>query len=126
MLLKDCGSAVLELARARCQVAHFSPSQISLGDLLPSQPDKDSDVLYVERVAYVIPRVAAYLPWRSDCLVQALAARRWLKRKGIPSTLRIGVKRESGNFSSHAWLVHGDRIVTGGDISGYTPLGREA
>jgi len=79
----------------------------------------------VDRVAFVIPRVAARLPWRTDCLVQALAARRWLGRHGVATTLTLGVPRDkSANFEAHAWLTAGDRIVTGGDISGYVALAR--
>jgi len=79
----------------------------------------------VERVAFVIPRVAARLPWRADCLVQALAARRWLARHGVTTTLTLGVPRDKpADFEAHAWLTAGDRIVTGGDVSGYVPLAR--
>ncbi|MEO5578105.1 MAG: lasso peptide biosynthesis B2 protein [Sphingomicrobium sp.] len=79
----------------------------------------------VERVAFFIPRVAARLPWRTDCLVQALAAQRWLGRNAIATTLTLGVQRDKpSDFEAHAWLTAGDRIVTGGDISGYVPLTR--
>lgn len=81
--------------------------------------------LLVERVAFAIPRVAARLPWRADCLVQALAAQRWLHHHGVASTLTLGVLRaKPADFEAHAWLAAGDRIVTGGDVSGYVPLER--
>ncbi len=76
-------------------------------------------------MAFVIPRVAARLPWRADCLVQALAARRWLGGQGVATKLTLGVPREKPtDFEAHAWLSAGTRIVTGGDISGYVPLSR--
>ena len=79
----------------------------------------------VDRVAFAIPRVAARLPWRADCLVQALAARRWLGHHDIATTLTLGVPRNMpSDFEAHAWLTAGTRIVTGGDISGYVPLAR--
>ena len=79
----------------------------------------------VERVAYVVPRVAARLPWRADCLIQARAAEHWLATAGIASELHFGVaKIKQPTFEAHAWLTVGDRIVTGGDISGYVPLER--
>ena len=79
----------------------------------------------VERVAFAIPRVAIRLPWRADCLVQALAAKRWLSRHGVATTLTLGVSKDMrGEFEAHAWLAAGTRIVTGGDISGYVPLAR--
>lgn len=80
----------------------------------------------VERIAYVIPRVAARLPWSVDCLIQARAAGRWLASAGIASDLHFGVhKVKQPVFEAHAWLTVGEKIVTGGDISGYIPLERD-
>lgn len=79
----------------------------------------------IKRVAYVIPRLAARVPWRADCLVQAMAAERWLAREGIATRLTLGVpKDKKPDFEAHAWLTVGDVVVTGGDISGYVPLTR--
>jgi hypothetical protein len=67
--------------------------------------------------------MAARVPWRSDCLVQATAAQRWLDRHQIPTQLHIGVRKDhAAGFEAHAWLCHGALIVTGGDISGFVPL----
>jgi hypothetical protein len=83
----------------------------------------DIVVAKVGRVAWVVPRVAARVPWRADCFVQALAARRWLARGGIASELFIGVRKDRApEFEAHAWLLHGGAPVTGGDFSGFTPL----
>lgn len=72
------------------------------------------------RIAYVLPRISARLPWRSDCLVQAIAGQNWLSALGVASEIRIGVEHPAdGPFGAHAWLVHGDEVVTGGDISRY-------
>lgn len=118
--------AVLELGLARLQHLHLVPSRIQalnrevagLGETGPTNQEA-----IVDDVAFVIPRVAARLPWRSDCLIQAMAAQRWLKSKGICSSISIGVtKPADGEFSAHAWLKFGDRIVTGGDITPFSPL----
>jgi hypothetical protein len=75
------------------------------------------------RVAFAIPRVAARLPWRADCFIQAMAAQHWLRSKGITSELTIGTRKDShGTFQAHAWLTCNDKIITGGDIRGYVPL----
>ena len=76
----------------------------------------------LERVAYAVPIMGLRVPWRSDCVVQALAARRWLARGGIGSHLCIGVRNDGPGFDAHAWLKVGDRIVTGGDVSHYAEL----
>ncbi|MET4131835.1 hypothetical protein ABIE62_000951 [Porphyrobacter sp. MBR-155] len=76
-----------------------------------------------DEAAFFISRMAARVPWRSDCLVQALAGQRWLARLSIPSEIVVGTaKLANGQFDAHAWLRHGDRVVLGGDISRFQPL----
>jgi hypothetical protein len=75
----------------------------------------------VERVAYTLPVMGLRTPWRSDCLVQALAGRHWLARAGIAADIRLGVRTEA-DFGAHAWLKVGERVVTGGDVSTYAEL----
>lgn len=75
------------------------------------------------RIAYVIPRLSDRLPWRSDCLIQAIAAQNWLLASGMPSEIQIGVENpKDGQFGAHAWLICGESVVTGGDISQYAPI----
>lgn len=66
---------------------------------------------------------ARLVPWRSDCLVQAMAAQRWLRREGRQTQLVIGVHKDpAGRFEAHAWLRCGMVTVTGGDVARFTPL----
>ena len=76
----------------------------------------------VDRVAYAVPIMGLRVPWRSDCVVQALAARRWLARGDVGSSICIGVRNDEQGFQAHAWLKVGERIVTGGDVSAYAEL----
>lgn len=117
--------ALFELTRARLSLNHFSARKMvvaqrrSCGQLSPSQ------AALVEQVAYVIPRVAARMPWRADCLVQALAAKRWLGRHDVATTLSLGVPREKAiDFEAHAWLSAGENVVTGGDITSFQQISR--
>ena len=121
----DLLRAGLELGLARLRLtSHDARASIAAP---PSEiPKLDArQAKFVDRVAFAIPRVAARLPWRADCLVQALAARHWLGRHRVASTLTLGVRRDKPvHFDAHAWLTTGDRIVTGGDLSEYVPLER--
>ena len=54
------------------------------------------------------------VPWRADCLVQALAARLWLERSGTQSVLRLGARRVGGGILAHAWLEVDGTPVSGG------------
>ena len=118
--LGDMVRAVVELGFARARLAAKADSaKASLNALSPEEER------LVERVAYVIPRVAARVPWRADCLIQAHAAQRWLTSAGITSDLHFGVpKVKPPVFEAHAWLTVGDRVVTGGDIRHFTPFVR--
>lgn len=121
----DLVRAGIELGLARLRLGSQHARALIVAPLSPvPEPDARQERL-VERVAFAIPRVAARLPWRADCLVQALAAHRWLGRHGVATTLTLGVPRDkSAAFEAHAWLTAGDRVVTGGDVSGYVPLAR--
>ncbi len=128
--LVDAMRATAELAYAR--------KRLGAKSLAPQNRDRRSGTKHTEglalderqaaligRVAFMIPRIAARVPWRADCLVQALAAERWLTSAGIATRLTIGVPKEKRpQFEAHAWLTAGGRIVTGGDVSGYVPLGK--
>ena len=118
--ISDLGRAAFELGLARVRL-ESKPD----GAMLSSEALSPKQKALVERVAYAIPRVAVRLPWRADCLVQAMAAKHWLDRAGIASTIHFGVPKEKQpEFEAHAWLTVGERVVTGGDISGYSPLRR--
>lgn len=70
------------------------------------------------RVAWAIAAAARRAPWRSECLEQAIAAKAMLRRRGIASTLYLGMARDP--VAAHAWLRVGDTNVTGGpDVARY-------
>src|SRR5947207_2941389 len=51
----------------------------------------------------------------AKCLPRALAAQAMLRRRGIASKLCLGVARENGALSAHAWIELGQEIVVGGE-----------
>lgn len=58
--------------------------------------------------------VARWVPWRSKCLDQALAAQRMLNRRGFSTTLYLGMARdESDAWVAHAWVRCGKAWVVG-------------
>lgn len=117
----DIVRATVELAWANRKLGSRTARDLLSGpEQAPSQLSPAQSIL-VDRVAYVVPRMGELVPWRADCLIQALAAQRWLAGSGIASQICIGVRREA-EFEAHAWLKVGDRLVTGGDISSYAPL----
>lgn len=50
--------------------------------------------------------------WDNKCLVCSLAARRMLEKRGISSTLHLGVRYASAHeMEAHSWLTVGDFYV---------------
>lgn len=115
-----------ELVRARLIFAKLKAKTIPLrNEQARANAVQDSrlpdDVL--ARIAFVIPRISDRLPWRSDCVIQAIAAQNWLSSRGAYGEIQIGVENPTdGDFGAHAWLMHDDSVVTGGDISRYHPI----
>lgn len=69
---------------------------------------------YAHKVKTALWLCNKYTPWKTECYVQALTARILLRRKGVPSTIYIGFRKNSDNqYEGHAWLRTGGIIVTG-------------
>jgi hypothetical protein len=74
------------------------------------------------RIAWAARAAGRRVP-RATCLVQALSAQLLLARHGYGSELRVGVKRDNGEFQAHAWVEFRGSIVVGADgHSSFTPL----
>lgn len=90
----------------------------------PSAPSPTVEQLdAAKRVTWAIKIAARNLPWHSRCLVRAVAAKVMLQRRGLPSTLYLGMRREADlEVSSHAWLRVGELSLIGGPSADYTVL----
>lgn len=56
------------------------------------------------KTARMVQLAAKYCqPW-ANCLKTSLVLWGLLRRQGIESELRIGVKKDEGNFAAHAWV----------------------
>ena len=54
-----------------------------------------------------------YLPWKAKCLAQALAGKLLLRKFGLPGTIYLGIKKDSGKLEAHAWLICGSQFISG-------------
>ena len=75
-------------------------------------------------VGFHVNRVTAHLPLKRKCFVRALSARKILMKKGVNTTLYLGVGKEEGNMVAHAWLRCGQLYVTGGNGAGYAMVAK--
>ncbi len=117
--------AVFELARARQQFGQLAarniPARNAHFETISSGTADEGARRIAELIPRLFPRLAKLLPWRADCLVQAIAAQNWLGSMGQASAIVLGAKNtDSQGFGAHAWLICGDKIITGGDVAPYT------
>jgi hypothetical protein len=80
------------------------------------------------RIQWAVAAAARRIPG-ATCLVQALTADALLKRRGMASEVRLGVRRADerpGSFEAHAWVVSDEQIVVGGveTLPDFTVLSR--
>jgi hypothetical protein len=100
------GKILLELQETRCP-----PKKVATGKV------------DVARLSWAIAVAGARVPWRSDCLLRAMAADRWLRRHQLRPQFYLGVKRyDAGCLAAHARLRFGDVTVTGDTVEAFTML----
>ena len=76
----------------------------------------DAQRKHAWRIGRVIRFAAAYTPWESKCLVQAIVARMLLGIYRIPYAFYFGVaKSKDTEMQAHAWVCAGPVRVTGGE-----------
>jgi hypothetical protein len=69
----------------------------------------------LRRLSCAIAAAAARVPWRSDCVLQAMGAQRWMRCRLCGGDFFVSVRKDpQGALLSHAWLRRGDLIITGG------------
>ena len=74
------------------------------------------------RVGVMVERAARTTWWRSMCLEKALAGKWMLRRRGIASTMYVGVAKRGTEFIAHAWLVGDGKTLTGAGKTVYATL----
>ena len=71
----------------------------------PAEEDRHGSA---SRLGYVVSSILKLLPTDSRCLMRSLVLTRLLARRGVPSTLIIGVSA-APEFAAHAWVEHAGR-----------------
>lgn len=118
--------AVVLLGAARLALAALPPrvwlgwlgQQVPLGqDAAPISLQQDR---CARRIGRSVRATASIMPWRADCLPQAMAAVALLRLARIPFLLTIGQDRNMPTnwpqrpMHAHAWIAAGERLITGG------------
>lgn len=86
--------------------------------------DQAAQLIEAQRIARLESSAACHLLFSPNCLVQSLALRAMLIRRGIDPDLRIGARQEPGKFEAHAWLEFAGVVLndTSGEHRHFTPF----
>lgn len=112
-------SAFIHLFRAwrefRCRPLKEIIGDLQRKDLFADTKAAKGGTVSPVDLGWAITVAARYAPWRSDCLVQAIAASRWLQQLGHLPTLRIGFSRDDqAVMEAHAWITLDGAVIVGG------------
>jgi hypothetical protein len=107
--------AALAVAGLLLRLLRFSRLAPKLGRHMAESPAAQDRAMITTSlgVRWAVEAAARRLPWKPVCLPQAISAQWMLRRRGIASTLYLGVDPSAGYYA-HAWVRAGTVIVTGG------------
>jgi len=85
-------------------------------DVETSNPE--NSLLTAQSVARMVSIAANNGPYRANCLKKSLATWWLLARREIATELNIGVNKDGGDFSAHAWVEYrGNTLVEADDVT---------
>ena len=116
LLEAACNLAAAQVAVRILPFRWLAPRLGSLGEASIERPISQEQQREAQQVGWAVTALARYFPWDAKCLAQAVAGKWMMQRRGIPSTLYLGVERIHGGekwLEAHAWLRCGTDIVTG-------------
>ncbi len=107
--------AALTVSGLLLRMLRFSRVASRLGRHMAEGPAAEDRVTtgMALRIRWAVETASRHLPWKPVCLPQAVAAQWMLRRRGIASTLYLGVN-PAASYDAHAWVRAGTVIVTGG------------
>lgn len=68
----------------------------------------------LSRLVRLVEIAGRYATWNPTCLRQALVLSWLLRRRGVPTSIHVGVARRDGRLAAHAWLERDGEVILGG------------
>ena len=109
LLISDLALRILPLPRVERVLARLSAGRREPG----LTPARLAQLTGIAARHHLLPMV---------CLPQSLALQALLRRQGLSSELRIGVRRAGGTLHAHAWVEHAGSPL--GETVPYLPLAK--
>lgn len=98
--------AWLPLVALGVRIAGFEPVRAVLARTASGVAPAGGDLAGARRVARMVAIAGRRGLVRASCVPQALLSWWILRRRGIETKIRIGVRREAGALRAHAWVEH--------------------
>jgi len=116
----------LGIARLAILVLPFRWLARGFGQQMARSPEEAgaTSAELLDHISWAVATASRRLPWDCLCLAQAMAGKAMLKRRGVPSTLYLGLAKDGeAQLQAHAWLRCGERILTGQQgMAGFTVI----
>ena len=107
---------LLPLVSLAIRLFSFRRTQMALLRALPAGkiPGQNFDARWVHQTVRMVRAAADHGPFHGNCLRQSVALWWLLRRQGIDSELRIGVRKTDARLEAHAWIEWRGRALNQG------------
>jgi hypothetical protein len=123
--LSELPAAVSAVFAVRVLLALSSLHQVRRNLLPRHRADRPADLVEIARIAWAV-RVASWVVPFASCLTRAQTGQVLLARRGVASTLILGIGPAGGDrMAAHAWLVCSGRVVLGAEteaVAAFRPI----
>lgn len=128
MLVAEAAMSLF-IARITILIFPFRRLVKAFGDIVPPDepralargagPGSNADqVRTAKEVGWAVRSTGPFMPFKSVCLQQAMAAHAMLRRRGVSSVMHLGAGRDADHpIMAHAWLDAAGVEVTGYPIA---------
>lgn len=106
----------LLIARVGLWLLPLPRLQRLLGRLADAIPAPYAHTDYAERAARAVACASWLVPF-ADCRSRALATLLLLRRRGLPASVREGIRVRPEGIQRHTWVEHNGRVIIGGPAS---------
>lgn len=97
--------ALIRLPVAAMRVRFDGGTVLRRQPSVPAGPAGDEPAV-IREAARMVNAAARYTPMSATCLPKSLVLQQLLRREGIETALRIGVRRAGTALDGHAWLEY--------------------
>jgi hypothetical protein len=117
------GLAALALASLAIKLLPFR--KVAAAASRPGRRTARPDSGTVRRVRGAVQGWAKRVPWKAVCFQRGLALHWMLRRRGIPSVLLYGARKDGDGLAAHVWVdVDGETVIGGEEAHRFACLAR--